>query len=70
LERLLHFLRLIDRVVELDGLRQKLAPFHSAIGRRSVDPELMIRMLIVGRFRVPNAPGSFGACMRMRTPVA
>ena len=43
-----HLLRSVDRFVELDGLRQELAPFYSAIGRPSVDPELMIRMLIVG----------------------
>src|SRR5271156_5268537 len=43
-----HLLRSIDRFVELDGLRQELAPFYSAIGRPSVDPELMIRMLIAG----------------------
>jgi transposase len=43
-----HLLRSIDRFVELDGLRQELAPFYSAIGRPSGDPELMIRMLIVG----------------------
>src|SRR3954469_22620289 len=43
-----HLLRSIDRFVELDGLRQELAPYYSAIGRPSVDPELMIRMLIVG----------------------
>src|SRR5437763_901690 len=43
-----HLLRSIDRFVELDGLRQELAPFYSEIGRPSVDPELLIRMLIVG----------------------
>ena len=43
-----HLLRLIDRFVELDGLRQELAPFYSEVGRPSIDPELMIRMLIVG----------------------
>ena len=43
-----HLLRSIDRFVELDGLRRELAPFYSAIGRPSVDPDLMIRMLIVG----------------------
>ena len=43
-----HRLRSIDRFVELDGLRRELAPFYSAIGRPSIDPELMIRMLIVG----------------------
>ena len=43
-----HLLRSIDRFVEFDELRRELAPFYSAIGRPSVDPELMIRMLIVG----------------------
>src|SRR5215469_3228167 len=43
-----HLLRSIDRFVALDGLRRDLLPFYSDIGRPSVDPELMIRMLIVG----------------------
>src|SRR5262252_6205227 len=43
-----HLLRAIDRFVELDGLRRELEPFYSAIGRPSIDPKLMIRMLIVG----------------------
>jgi transposase len=43
-----HLLRSIDGFVELGELRRELAPFYSAIGRPSVDPELMIRMLIVG----------------------
>ncbi|NAW49848.1 transposase, partial [Salmonella sp. gx-f5] len=34
--------------VELDGLRAHLAPFYSTIGRPSIDPELLIRMLLVG----------------------
>lgn len=29
-------------------LRQHLAPFYSHTGRPSVDPELMIRMLVIG----------------------
>jgi transposase len=43
-----HLLRSIDRFVELGELRRELATFYSAIGRPSIDPELMIRMLIVG----------------------
>jgi transposase len=43
-----HLLRSIDRFVDLFELRQQLAPFYSSTGRPSVDPELMIRMLIVG----------------------
>ena len=36
-----HLLRSIDRFVEFGELRRELAPFYSAIGRPSVDPELM-----------------------------
>jgi transposase len=43
-----HLLRSIDRFVELGDLRRELAPFYSTLGRPSVDPELIIRMLIVG----------------------
>jgi transposase len=43
-----HLLRSIDRFVELGELRRELVAFYSTIGRPSVDPELMIRMLIVG----------------------
>lgn len=43
-----HLLRAIDRVFDLGDLRQHLAPYYSHTGRPSVDPELMVRMLIVG----------------------
>jgi transposase len=43
-----HMLRSIDRFVELASTRRQLAPYYSTIGRPSIDPELMIRMLIVG----------------------
>lgn len=43
-----HLLRSIDRFVDLTELRAHLAPFYSTTGRPSIDPELMIRMLIVG----------------------
>jgi len=43
-----HLLRRIDRVLDLGELRQHLAAFYSHTGRPSIDPELMIRMLIVG----------------------
>ncbi len=41
-------LRQIDVFVDLDSVRQELQPCYSAVGRPSVDPEVMIRMLIVG----------------------
>ena len=43
-----HMLRSIDRFVDLEELRARLAAFYSPIGRPSIDPELLIRMLLVG----------------------
>jgi transposase len=45
-----HLLRRINPLVTsiLADLRERLASFYSDIGRPSVDPELMMRMLIVG----------------------
>src|SRR3974390_1270956 len=45
-----HLLRRINPVVTqvMLGVRERLAPFYSEIGRPSIDPELLIRMLIVG----------------------
>src|SRR5271157_3182547 len=43
-----HLLRGIDRHLDLADLRQSLKPFYSQMGRPSIDPELMMRMLIVG----------------------
>jgi len=43
-----HMLRSIDRFVDLSGVRAYLEPYYSAMGRPSIDPELMIRMLFVG----------------------
>ena len=43
-----HMLRAIDRFVDLEGVRAHVAPFYSSTGRPSIDPELLIRMLIVG----------------------
>ena len=43
-----HILRSIDRFVDLGELRRELSAFYSPIGRPSIAPELMIRMLLVG----------------------
>src|SRR5258707_13075221 len=43
-----HLLRRIDRFLDLEKVRTELKPFYSNIGRPSIDPELMMRMLIVG----------------------
>jgi transposase len=43
-----HLLRQIAKVLDLSDLRQQLAPYYSAMGRPSLDPKLMIRMLLIG----------------------
>lgn len=43
-----HLLRSIDPFVDLSGIREHLRPYYSETGRPSIDPELMIRMLLVG----------------------
>ena len=43
-----HLVRKIDAALDLSWLRSELAPYYSSTGRPSIDPELMIRMLVVG----------------------
>ncbi len=43
-----HLARKVDAVLDLSWLRAELAPYYSPTGRPSIDPELMLRMLIVG----------------------
>ncbi len=43
-----HLVRKVDAVLDLSWLRAELAPYYSHTGRPSIDPELMLRMLIVG----------------------
>lgn len=43
-----HLVRQIDGVLDLNWVHKELAPYYSHTGRPSIDPVLMIRMLIVG----------------------
>ena len=43
-----HLVRQIGAVLNLSWVYAELAPYYSAIGRPSIDPVLMIRMLIIG----------------------
>src|SRR6201987_3083534 len=43
-----HQVRRIAVVLDLSWVRAKLAPYYSRTGRPSIDPELMIRMLVLG----------------------
>jgi transposase len=43
-----HLVRKLDALLDFDPVRKRLKPFYSETGRPSVDPELMIRMLLIG----------------------
>jgi len=43
-----HLLRLIDRHISFDFVREKLKNSYSDIGRPSIDPELLLRILLIG----------------------
>jgi hypothetical protein len=43
-----HLVRKIAAFLDLAWVRVELAPYYSSTGRPSIDPELMIRMLIIG----------------------
>jgi transposase len=43
-----HLLRLIDRHVDLSFVREWLKSFYSSTGRPSIDPEVLLRLLLVG----------------------
>ena len=43
-----HTVRVIDAVLDQSWVHAELAPYYPSIGRPSIDPVLMIRMLIVG----------------------
>ena len=43
-----HLVRRLDAVLDLNWLRAELAPYYSHTGCPSVDPELMIRMILLG----------------------
>jgi transposase len=54
-----HPLRQLDAVLKFDQARTVLASHYSHRGRPSVDPELMLRMLLVG---YAYASGPSGSC--------
>ena len=58
-----HLVREIAAVLDLAWVRAELAPYYSSTGRPSIDPELMIRMLIIGYlFAIPLGAGVVPRC--------
>jgi len=43
-----HLLRLIDRYIDFSFVRDRLRNFYSQTGRSSIDPEVLLRLLLVG----------------------
>src|SRR5260370_37992497 len=43
-----HLLRLIDKHVSFEFVREKLKDSYSETGRPSIDPELLLRILLIG----------------------
>jgi len=52
-----HPVRKIAAVLDLSWVHSDLAPFYPKMGRPSIDPELMIRMLIIG-YGIRNSLGA------------
>src|SRR5580693_1680385 len=45
-----HLLRQIDRHVDLSFVRERVKGLYSSTGRPSIDPEVLLRLLLVGYF--------------------
>jgi transposase len=43
-----HLLRMIDHYVDFRFVRERLKSFYSSTGRPSIDPEVLLRLLLVG----------------------
>ena len=43
-----HLLRLIEKHISFEFVRERLKATYSEIGRPSIDPELLLRILLIG----------------------
>jgi transposase len=43
-----HLLRLLDRYIDFSFVRERFKTFYSSTGRPSIDPEVLLRLLLVG----------------------
>ena len=58
-----HRVREISGVLDLSWVHAELGPYYSPLGRPSIDPVLMIRMLIV---RAMSSPSARSGCSAVR----
>src|SRR5215831_10213731 len=47
-----HLMRSIDTFVDFERVRRDLVSFYGSVGRPSIDPELMIRILVIAGFGI------------------
>lgn len=52
-----HLLRRIKNYVNFDFIYEKAAPYYSPIGRKSIDPVVLIKMLLMVIFMGSNQSG-------------
>ena len=64
-----HLVRQIDGVLDLSWVHKELAPYYSHTGRPSIDPVLMIRMLLVGYVLRCGRSGGFAPRFRSIWPI-
>ena len=57
-----HLLRLIDCYVDFSFVREELKSFYSAMGRPSIDPEVLLRLLVVGYLYGITSERRLAAC--------
>ena len=62
-----HLLRLIDKHISFDFVREQLKDSYSATGRPSIDPELLLRILLIGDYFV-TLMGRVSECARLGLP--
>jgi transposase len=43
-----HLLRAVDRCIDFKAIREEVRPLYSDVGRPSIDPEVLLRILLVG----------------------
>ena len=60
-----HLLRFIDRYVSFDFVREKLRASYSETGRPSIDPEVLLRILLLGG--ISTASPVSGSCCILDT---
>jgi transposase len=62
--------RQIDSLLDLSWVHKELAPYCSHTGRPSIDPALMIRMLLVGYIFAVRSERRIGAEIQRTLPIA